>query len=93
MCELLQEYEEDGCNEASERNEMVPLQGLSLEEDNSEDRKDSDGDNLLDDFELHQRKSAAIANKTHTVCRNLTSVLKERQEPANEYNNVERSVV
>ena len=72
---------------------MVPLQRLTLEEDNGEDCKDSNGNNLLDDFELHQCKSTAITNETHTISGYLASILKERQKPTDEYDDVKWRVV
>ena len=90
---LLQEDKEHGCNEATESHEVIPLQRLTLEENNGEDRENGNRDDLLDDLELHQRKGSAVANEAHTVCRHLTSVLEERQEPTDKDNDVERCVV
>ena len=44
---LLQEHKEHRGNKAAEGYEVVPLQGLSTEEDDSEEGEDGDGDNLL----------------------------------------------
>ena len=65
---------------------MIPLQCLALEENNGEDRENGNRDDLLDDLELHQRKGSAVADEAHTVCRHLTSVLEERQEPTDKDN-------
>lgn len=90
---LLQEDEEHGCDETAEGYEMIPLQRLALEENNGEDRENGNRDDLLDDLELHQRKGSAVADEAHTVCRHLTSVLEERQEPTDKDDDVERCVV
>ena len=72
---------------------MIPLQRFSPEKDDGEDRKDSNGDNLLYHLELHERKGTAITYKSDAVGRYLTGILKKRQKPADEDNDVERCVV
>ena len=90
---LLQEHEEYGSDEASEGYEMIPLQCLALEEDDGEDGEDGDGDYLLNHLKLHQGESTAIADESHTIGRHLAGILKERQEPADEDDDVEWRVV
>ena len=90
---LFQEHEEHGRDEAGKGGEMVPLQWLTLEKDDSEKGEDGDWDDLLNNLELHQRERTAIAHKTDTVCRHLTGILEESQKPANEDNDVERCIV
>ena len=72
---------------------MVPLQRLAAEEHDGEDGKDGDGDYLLYHLELHEREGTAITHKTHAVGRYLTGIFKERQEPTDEDDDVERGVV
>jgi hypothetical protein len=90
---LFQEHEEHRSNEASEGYKVIPLQRLALEEDDGEECKDGDRDNLLNNLELHQRERTAIAHEADAVGWHLTGILKERQEPADEDNDVERGVV
>ena len=85
---LLQEHKEHRGNKAAKGYEVVPLQGLSTEEDDSEEGEDGDGDNLLNDFELHEGEGSAIAYKAYAVGRHLTGILEERQEPTDEDNDV-----
>lgn len=90
---LLQEHKEHRGNKAAEGYEVVPLQGLSTEEDDSEEGKDGDGDNLLYHLKLHQGEGTAIAYKTDTIGRHLTGILEEGQKPTDEDDDVERCVV
>ena len=91
--ELLQEHKKYSGDEAAEGYEVIPLQILALEEDDSEDCKDGDGDYLLNHLKLHQRESTSIAYEAHAVGRNLASIFKESQEPADEDNNIKRCIV
>lgn len=90
---LLQEHEEDRCYEATERHEMIPLQLFSPKEDDGEEGKDCNGNDLLYHLQLHQSEGTAIAHKANAVGRHLTGILKERQKPADEDNDVEWCVV
>ena len=90
---LFQEHEEYSSYQAAECHKMVPLQGLTLEEDNGEESEDSDRDNLLYHLQLHKAEGTAIAHETDTVGRYLTGILKECQEPADKDNDVKRCVV
>ena len=91
--QLLQEHEEHRSDEAAESYEVIPLQRLASEADDGEDGEDSNRDYFLDNFQLHKRKSTAIAHEADTIGRHLTGILKECQTPADEDNDVERSVV
>ena len=90
---LFEENEKDCCYQAGKSGKMVPLQALSLEEDNGEEGEDGYGDDLLDDLELHQGKCTAIAHEADAVGRYLAGVFEECQEPADEDDDVERCVV
>ena len=47
---LFHENEEDGENEAAESGEMIPLEGLSLEQEHCHEREDRQGNDLLDNL-------------------------------------------
>ena len=89
----LQKNEEHRSDEAAEGYEVVPLQRFASEADNGEHREDSDGDNLLDDLELHECEGTAIAHEADTVGGHLTGILEESQTPADENDNVKWGVV
>jgi hypothetical protein len=89
----LQKNEEHRSDEAGEGYEVVPLQRFASEADNGEHREDSDGDNLLDDLELHECEGTAIAHEADTVGGHLTGILEESQTPADENDNVKWGVV
>ena len=61
---------------------MVPMKRLTLEEHCGKDSKYDEGNGLLDDLELHQRKRTSILVEADAVCRHLTTVLKKGQAPA-----------
>ena len=78
---LFHKHKIDGQDEAAERHKMVPVQGLAAEEDGGEHGEDRQGNNLLDDFQLHQRVRAAIADEAYAVGRHLAAILKEGDAP------------
>lgn len=72
---------------------MVPMEWLPLEDQSGKQREDRDGDNLLNDFQLHQTERATVADKADAVSRHLTAVLKEGQSPRYEDNHQQGCVV
>ena len=72
---LLHKYKVNRCNQADKCCKVVPLQGLTLEEESGEDCEDNQRDNLLHNLELHQCKWASVAHKTYAVGRNLARIL------------------
>ena len=72
---------------------MIPLQCLAFEEDDGEEGEDGDGDNLLNNFELHEGEGSAIAYKAYAVGWHLTGILEQRQKPTDEDDYVEWCVV
>ena len=85
----LQKDEEYSRDETAEGHKVIPLQCLALEEDDGEDRENGNRNHLLNNFELHQCEGSAIANESHAVCRHLTGILEERQEPTDKDDDVE----
>ena len=60
---------------------MIPVELLSLEEEIGNDAEDDKRDDLLNDFQLHQREWPAIADKAYPVGWYLTAVLEEGDCP------------
>ena len=60
---------------------MVPLERLSLEHYCYHDSKDSKGDYLLNDLQLHEVERTAVLNITDPVCRHLCAVFEEGDCP------------
>ena len=58
---LFQEHEEDGEDEAEEGGDVVPVKGLALEEEGDDEGEDKQGDDFLNDLELHEAERAAVA--------------------------------
>ena len=64
---------------------MVYSKGFGFENKQGEDRKNNQGDNLLNDFELNKRKGASIFFKSNPIGRNLKNVFKKCNPPAYQY--------
>ena len=71
---------------------MVPVQGLTLEEEVGDDAEDNQRDDFLDYLELHEGKRAAVADKADAVGWYLTAVLEEGDAPG-EGNDTEKGPV
>ena len=78
---LFQEYEEHREDQAGESRQVVPLEGLALEEEVDDDREDGQRDGFLDDLELHQIERAAVARETDAVGGDGEAVLEEGDAP------------
>ena len=87
---LLQENEEDGEDEAGEGGQVVPLEGLALEDEKDDDREDRQGDDFLDDLQLHQVERAAVAFEADAVGRDGEAVFEEGDAPGEEDHEDER---
>lgn len=70
---LLLEYEVHCQNEADAGSQVIPLQ-LQLEGKHGEDGKHGEGDNLLNDLELHDIERSAVVAETDAVGRYLKTV-------------------
>lgn len=71
----LVEHEVHGQHQADEGGEVVPVQGLALEEDGGEEGENHQRDDLLDDLELHQREGTAVLDEADAVGRHLEGIL------------------
>ena len=60
---------------------MVPAQVFTLKHNGSDDGEDSQGDNLLNHLQLHQRIGASIANEAHLIGWHLKRILEEGDAP------------
>ena len=60
---------------------MIPLDGLSLEQEGDDDGEHGQGDDLLDDLELHQVEGTAVALEADPVRRDGQAVLEEGDAP------------
>ena len=69
---------------------MVPLQGLALEQEGDDDREDGQGDDFLDDLELHQVEGTAVAVEADAVGRDGEAVLEKSDAPGEEDDEDER---
>jgi len=54
---------------------MVPMQMLTLEEQVGYDAEHNQGDDFLNDFELHQRERSAVVDEADSVRRHQKTVL------------------
>ena len=87
---LLQEGEEDGEDQAGEGCEMVPVEGLSLEDEQDDYREDRKGDHFLDDLELDEVERTAVLGVTDAVGRDGEAVLEEGDAPGEQDDQDER---
>ena len=78
---LFEKYKEYGQNKAGEGCNVIPLQPLSLKEEGDNEGKHCQGDNFLNNFELHQVERSSVFDKSQTVGRHLGAVLKECYRP------------
>ena len=72
---------------------MVPLYGLPLEDHDRKDGEDGDGEHLLNDFQLHQRKRAAVLNEANAVAVHLADIFRQSQQPRREDDDEQRGVI
>ncbi len=63
------------------RHDVIPLQLLSLEEEDGNHRKDGERYDFLDDFQLEQRIWPSVFLEAHPVCRNHEAVFQKGQPP------------
>ena len=72
---------------------MVPLKSLPLEHHCDDDSEHGEGDDLLDDLELHDVERSAVAVEADSVGRDLGAVFEESQAPGQEDYQYERPAV
>ena len=64
---------------------MIPAK-RHMESDGREDNKDHKGNDLLDDFELHECERSTAAVKAYTIGRHLKAILEEGYSPGEQNN-------
>ena len=60
---------------------MIPVDGLSLEDEQDDDAEDGQGDNFLNDFELQEVERAAVVLEADAVGRDCEAVFKKGDTP------------
>ena len=81
LIRLFHEYEINGCNQAAEGCEMIPVQSLSLKENIGDDGEDDERYAFLYHLELDQIKRSAIIHETDAVGWYLTAIFEEGDSP------------
>ena len=71
----------DGSNEATKSGDVVPMEGLSLEEHGHDDGEDEQRDDFLNHFELNELEGTAVIDEAYAIGGNLTDILKEGYAP------------
>ena len=69
------------CHQTERRNSMIPVELLMLENEIRQYGKHHQRDALLNNLQLNQIERSAIACKTYSVGRNLTTVFEECYRP------------
>ena len=72
---------------------MVPANAFVVEEEQGKNGEDDQRDDFLNDFELQQGERTAVAHETVTVGRDLTRIFRQSQQPTDQNNDNERSIV
>ena len=88
--ESLHKHKINRQNQTHEGSQMIPMQGLALEEDSRKYGKDNQGDYLLDDLQLHQCERTSILHETDSVGGNLEKVLEKGDRPRKSHYTNER---
>ena len=87
---LLQEGEEDGEDDAGEGGDVIPVDGLTLEDERDDDGEDRQGNDFLDDLELDEAERTAVEGVADTVGRDGEAVLEECYAPGEQDDQYER---
>ena len=90
---LLQKSEENRKNYEAEGHEMIPLDGLRLEDKGTDDSEYRKRYGFLDDLQLHQVERAAVGVGSHAVRRDHEEILQQCYSPRKEYDDDERPVL
>lgn len=87
------EDEDDGCHQAEESGDVVPVELLSREEEHRHDGEDGQCDDLLDYLELKKGKGTAVLGVADLVGRNHEAILYQSNPPRDENDNIKWPVL
>ena len=87
---LFQESEEYGEDEAGEGDDVVPVDGLALEDEEDDDAEDCEGDDFLDHLELDEVEWTAVLGVADAVGGDCEAVLEESDTPREQDDQDER---
>ena len=90
---LLQKSEENGQNQQAESHKVIPVEGLSLEQEVGDDGKYRQRNDFLNDLELDERERTAVLREAHPVGGHHKRVFEEGDSPGKEDDADERPVV
>lgn len=79
---LFLEHQPDGGYEQNERQGVIPPEAFGLEKQRAEQHKNHQSNDLLNDFQLHERERSAVFLKPDAVCRHLKTIFEECDAPA-----------
>ena len=88
-----EEDEPDSEDKADKGGDMVPMEGLATKSKNREKSEDKNRNNLLNNFELHERERSSVAGKADAIGRNLATILKKSNAPGKENDENKRRMV
>ena len=81
---LLQKSEENGQDQQAESHKMVPMEGLSLEQEMGDDGENRQGNHFLDHFQLDERERTSVLREAHPVGGHHKRVFKKGDAPGKE---------
>ena len=81
---LFQKHEENSHNQATEGDNMVPLNGLTLEDKRGDDCEHGQRNHFLNHLKLQKIEGAAVPLETNPVGRYRKTVLEESDSPRKE---------
>ena len=91
--ELLFEDKVDGQYQKYESQQVVPPESLGFKKDQSENRKYSQRDHLLNHLELEKRKRTAVASESDAVGRNLKHIFEQSNTPTQQNNSEQGQII
>ena len=87
---LFEENEEYRQNKAEKSCEVVPLEALSLEDEEHDDAEYRQGDYFLNDFQLQKVEGSSVQGIADTVGRYCEAILEESYPPRKQDNQYQR---
>ena len=80
----LSKHKINGCHEAEEGSDVVPVEGFALETKGHDDGEYYQGDDFLQNLQLNQGEGAAVVQKADAIGGHLTHVFKQGDAPREE---------